>query len=414
MAIVKPFKGLRPPKDIVELLTSPPYDVINSKEAYELAKNNEKSLLHITKSEINCTKNETKSLIYKKATETFNKFKNNKWLISDDEPKFYIYAQTLNNHTQYGIVGVASCSDYFNGRIKKHELTRPEKEDDRMMLTKYLNANIEPVFFTYKAIDDIDSIVNNIVKKDSPEYNFVSTDNVTHQFWIINNKETISQIENIFKNKVKYTYIADGHHRTAAAARIGLEKQKNNPNHTGEEPYNYFMAVHFPDNQLNIIDYNRIVKDLNGLSKDEFFNKLKEVFDITNMKNNIYKPTQIHEFGMYIDKEWYKLNAKNHTYNDNDPIKSLDVTILSDYVLDNILDIKDLRTTDRCNFIGGIKGLAELKNIVDNANNMQVAFALHPVAMKQLINIADSNNIMPPKTTWFEPKLRSGLVIYEL
>jgi len=416
MAIVKPFKGLRPPVNIVEELTCPPYDIITTQDAIDIAENNPKSLLHITKSEIdfkNASLVDRKD-IYIKAVENFKNFKKNNWLESDENPHYYIYAQTKNEHTQYGIVGIASCEDYYNGIIKKHELTIPVKENDRMKLMEYLNANIEPVFFTYKAVKEIDKIVNNITRNAKPEYNFTSLDNTKQQFWIIEDDETNKEIENLFDKKVPYTYIADGHHRTAAAARIGLEKKKENHNHVGDESYNFFMAVHFPDNQLNIIDYNRVVNDLNNLSKKDFLNKLNTYFNITKMQTNIYKPKKLHEFGMYIDGEWYKLNAKEHVYDNNDPIKSLDVTILSDYVLNNILNITDLRTTDRCKFIGGVKGLMELKKMVDAGENKQVAFALYPASIPQLIKIADSNNIMPPKTTWFEPKLLSGLVVYEL
>ncbi len=319
----------------------------------------------------------------------------------------------MNGRTQYGIVGAAACNDYYNGVIKKHELTRPDKEEDRMVLTRYLNANIEPVFFSYKAVPEIDAIVNNIISNNTPEYNFIADDGFGHKLWPINNSQTNKTLEQLFETKVPATYVADGHHRTAAAARIGAEKKQQNPNHTGSEPYNYFMAVHFPDNQLQIIDYNRVVTDLNGLTTKSFIDKIEQNFTVTKMGSQIFKPTKLHEFSMYIDKTWYKLNAKPGTYNDNDPIGVLDVTILSDLILNNILDIKDLRTTNRCGFIGGIRGLNELVKRVDN-DNMAAAFALYPVSMQQLINIADSGNIMPPKTTWFEPKLRSGLVIHEL
>jgi len=310
-------------------------------------------------------------------------------------------------------VGAAACEDYNKGIIKKHELTRPEKEEDRMVLTRYTNANIEPVFFSYKAVPEIDNIVENIVKNQEAEYDFVAEDGFGHHFWPVNDAETNKKLEELFATKVPYTYVADGHHRTAAAARIGLEKKEQNPNHTGDEEYNFFMAVHFPDDQLNIIDYNRVVKDLNGLSEAEFIDKLKSTFEIEKVGPEIYKPSKLHEFSMYLAGNWYKLTAKDGTYDDNDPIGVLDVTILSQHVLEPILDIQDLRTSKRIDFVGGIRGLSELKKRVDSGN-MQVAFALYPVSMQQLINIADSGNIMPPKTTWFEPKLRSGLVIHKL
>lgn len=414
MAIIKPFRGLRPPKEIVENLACLPYDVMNSEEAAQMAKGKPESLLHITRAEIDCPKGTDihSETVYNKAVDNLKMFKEKGWLKTDDEAKYYIYAQTMDGRTQYGIVGGASCEDYNNGIIKKHELTRPDKEEDRMILTRYLNANIEPVFFSYKAVPEIDAIVENIVKNEKAEYDFTAEDGFGHHLWLVKETETNKKLEELFATKVPYTYVADGHHRTAAAARIGLERKGKNPNHTGNEEYNFFMSVHFPDNQLKIIDYNRVVKDLNGLSADEFIAKLKEVFELQEMGNNIYTPVKLHEFSMYLEGKWYKLNAKNGTYNDNDPIGVLDVTILSNLVLDKILDIKDLRTTTRCDFVGGIRGLGELKKRVDE--NMKVAFALYPVSMQQLINIADTGNIMPPKTTWFEPKLRSGLVIHEL
>ncbi len=415
MAIVKPFKGLRPPKDIVENLACLPYDVMDSEEAAKMAEGKDCSLLHITRAEIDCPAgidihSET---VYEKSAENFEKFQQKGWLLQDDDPKFYIYAQTMNDRTQYGIVGGAACEDYHNGIIKKHELTRPDKEEDRMILTRYLNANIEPVFFSYKAVPEIDEIVEKIVNTQLAEYDFVAEDGFGHHFWPVNDPEVNKQLEELFAEKVPYTYVADGHHRTAAAARIGLERKEQNQNHTGNEDYNFFMAVHFPDNQLMIIDYNRVVKDLNGLSNEEFILQLEKVFDIELIGEVIYKPGKLHEFSMYLDGNWYKLNAKKGTYNDNDPIGVLDVTILSEHVLNKILGIRDLRRSNRIGFVGGIRGLNELKHRVDN-EGMKVAFALYSVSMQQLIDIADSGNIMPPKTTWFEPKLRSGLVIHKL
>jgi uncharacterized protein (DUF1015 family) len=415
MAIIKPFKGVRPPKEICSTLACLPYDVMNSAEAASMANGKPESLLHITKAEIDCAPgiDVHSDEVYNKAVSNYNSFKDKGWLVQDAEAKYYIYAQTMNGRTQYGIVGAAACEDYHNGIIKKHELTRPDKEEDRMVLTRYLNANIEPVFFSYKAVPEIDAIVAHIVENQKPEYDFTAEDGFGHHLWPVNDAETNAKLEELFKTKVPYTYVADGHHRTAAAARIGLEKKAQNPNHNGSEAYNFFMAVHFPDNQLQIIDYNRVVKDLNGLSEGDFLDLLLDVFDVVEMGDAIYHPAKLHEFSMYFSGKWYQLQAKNGTYNDNNPLEVLDVNILSKHVLDKILGISDLRTTTRCEFVGGIRGLGELKNRVDSGE-MKVAFALYPVSMQQLIDIADSGNIMPPKTTWFEPKLRSGLVIHEL
>ncbi|NOY96081.1 MAG: DUF1015 domain-containing protein [Chlorobi bacterium] len=415
MAIVKPFKGLRPPKEIVEKLACLPYDVMNLEEAAQMAEGKDCSLLHITRAEIDCPEGTDvhSEKVYKKAVENFSKFQEKGWLVKDEEAKYYIYGQTMNGKTQFGIVGAAACDDYLNGIIKKHELTRPEKEDDRMALTRYLNANIEPVFFSYKAVPEIDAIVKEIVENINPDYDFTAEDGFGHHFWAINDQAKNRQIEQLFATKVPFTYVADGHHRTAAAARIGIEKKAQNPAHTGNEEYNYFMAVHFPDNQLNIIDYNRVVKDLNGLSEEEFIEKMQTAFSVEEIGADIYKPSKLHEFGMYLSGKWYKLSAREGTFDDNDPIGILDVTILSKQVLEPLLDIKNLRTSDRIDFVGGIRGLGELKKRVDSGE-MKVAFALFPVSMQQLINIADSGNIMPPKTTWFEPKLRSGLVVHKL
>ena len=415
MAIVKPFKGLRPPKEISKDLACLPYDVMNSEEAAIMAKGKDCSLLHITKAEIDCPAGTDvhSETVYNKAVENFKLFQQKGWLVEDKEAKFYIYAQTMNGRTQYGIVGCAACDDYHNGIIKKHELTRPDKEEDRMILTRYTDANIEPVFFSYRAVPEIDTIVEKIVKNEKAEYDFVAEDGFGHHFWPVNDPQTNKKLEELFATKVPFTYVADGHHRTAAAARIGIERKAKNPKHTGNEEYNFFMAVHFPDNQLNIIDYNRVVKDLNGLTEEQLIEILKTSFDVTIMGTEIFKPSKLHEFSMYLSGKWYKLNAKPGTYNDNDPIGVLDVTVLSSLVLDKILGISDLRTSKRIDFVGGIRGLGELKKRVDSGD-MKVAFALYPVSMKQLIDIADSGNIMPPKTTWFEPKLRSGLVIHKI
>ncbi|MDR0437688.1 MAG: DUF1015 family protein [Bacteroidales bacterium] len=416
MAILKPFKGIRPPQNIVKDLASRPYDVLNSEEAREEAKGNQYSLLHVTKAEIDCPAgiDEHSQEVYDKTVENFKKFRDNGWLVKDDEAKFYIYAQTMDGRTQYGIVGCSHIDDYFNNVIKKHELTRKDKEEDRMIHVRITNANVEPVFFSYPAHAEIDAIVEKIVKNEKPIYDFVADlDGFGHHFWIVNDKATNDRIEEIFAKEIPALYVADGHHRTAAAALVGKEKKANNPNHTGQEEYNYFMTVNFPDNQLKIIDYNRVVKDLNGLTEAQLLEKLQKSFDVKDQGTEIYKPNKLHEFSMYLGGKWYSMVAKQGTYNDNDPIGVLDVTILSNLVLDEILGIKDLRTDKRIDFVGGIRGLGELRRRVDNGE-MKVAFALYPVSMKQLIDIADTNNIMPPKTTWFEPKLRSGLVIHEL
>lgn len=392
-----------------------PYDVMNSDEAAVMAEGKACSLLHITRAEIDCPAGTDihSDRVYEQAVASYQAFQARGWLVQDGEARFYIYAQTMNGRTQYGIVGAASCEDYHQGIIKKHELTRPDKEEDRMILTRYLNANIEPVFCAYKAVPEIDAIVDGIVKGRKADVDFVAEDGFGHQFWVIDDAAVNQQLESLFATKVPATYVADGHHRTAAAARIGLEKKTQNPNHTGREAYNFFMAVHFPDTQLQIIDYNRVVRDLNGLSDADLLDRLTESFDVEKIGPEIYRPARLHEFSMYLSGQWYRLTAKAGTYDDNDPIGILDVTILSNLVLDKILGIDDLRTSQRIDFVGGIRGLGELKKRVDSGE-MKVAFALYAVSMEQLINIADSGNIMPPKTTWFEPKLRSGLVIHSL
>lgn len=415
MAVVKPFKGLRPPAEIVRELTCLPYDVMNSEEAARMAAGKEQSLLHITRAEIDCPSGTDihSETVYNTAVGNFGSFIRKGWLVKDQEPLFYIYAQTMLGRTQYGLVGCAACEDYEKGIIKKHELTRPDKEEDRMVLTRFLNANIEPVFFSYKAVPEIDEIVRIIVDTEVPVYDFISEDGFGHRFWPIWDPDTNLRIQRLFADKVPFLYVADGHHRTAAAARIGAEKKARNPFHSGNEEYNFFMAVHFPDNQLKIMDYNRVAEDLNGLSTNQFLEMLDKDFTIGKMGPEIYKPAHLHEFGMYLEGNWYRLTAKPGTYNDTDPIGVLDVTVLSNLILDTILGIKDLRTSKRIDFVGGIRGLEELKRRVDSGE-MKVAFALYPVTMEQLIRIADSGHIMPPKTTWFEPKLRSGLVIHML
>jgi uncharacterized protein (DUF1015 family) len=413
MAVVKPFRGLRPPQSIARDLACLPYDVMNTEEALKMAQGRECSLLHITRSEIDLPPETDihSGDVYNKSVSNFALWRKKGWLVQDEEPHFYIYSQTMKGRTQFGIVGCASVDDYLDGKIKKHELTRPDKEQDRMIHVRVNNANIEPVFFAYPAVKQIDKLVNSITKKETPEYDFISDDGIGHTFWIVKDREKNKIIEKLFAEKVPFTYVADGHHRTAAAALVGKEKRENNPAHDGKEEYNYFMAVHFPDNQLNILDYNRTIRDLNGMSEEEFLSKLEKGFVVRMKGALIYKPRKLHNFSMYMDGKWYSLTARPETYDDKDPIGGLDVTILTNQILTPILDIQDLRRSKRIDFIGGIRGLGELEKRVDSGE-MKVAFALYPVSMKQLITIADSGNIMPPKTTWFEPKLRSGLVIH--
>jgi uncharacterized protein (DUF1015 family) len=415
MAIVKPFRGLRPPRKLAPDLACLPYDVMNTEEAIIMAKGKECSLLHITRSEIDLPSeiDSHSEEVYNKSMENFAEWQKRGWLVQDEKPYFYIYAQTMNGRTQYGIVGCASVDDYLKGVIKKHELTRPDKEQDRMIHVRVNNANIEPVFFTYPAVKEIDEIVDRIVKNEKPEYDFIADDGFGHHFWVVSDPSTNKLIEKLFAKKVPFTYVADGHHRTAAAALVGKEKRDNNKKHKGTEEYNFFLAVHFPDNQLQIIDYNRTIKDLNGLNPDELIKRLEKSFVIEEKGEKIYKPNKLHNFSMYLEGRWYSLTAKEGTFDDTDPIGVLDVTVLTNQILGPILDIQDLRRSKRIDFIGGIRGLGELKKRVDSGE-MKVAFALFPVSMKQLITIADSGNIMPPKSTWFEPKLRSGLVIHLL
>ena len=409
---IKPFAGVRPPKELAEQVASRPYDVLNSAEAK--AEAGEKSLLHIIKPEIDFDPiaDEHSQAVYDKAVENFKLWQNRGWLVQDPKEMYYIYAQTMDGRTQYGLVAAANVDDYMSGKIKKHELTRKDKEDDRMIHVRIQDANIEPVFFAYPDVDEMNKLVADWVAAHAPEYDFVAPDGFGHTFWAITDDAVNARITEIFKN-VPAMYVADGHHRTAAAARVGAEKRAQNPNHTGDEEYNYFLAVIFPESQLHVIDYNRVVRDLNGLTPDEFLAKLSESFDVTDMGTEIYKPTKLHNFGMYLNGHWYSLTAKAGTYNDSDPIGVLDVTVLSNLVFDKILNLGDLRTSKRIDFVGGIRGLAELQKRVDSGE-MAAAFALYPVTMRQIIDIADTGNIMPPKTTWFEPKLRSGLVIHKL
>ncbi|OUO50906.1 hypothetical protein B5F77_11825 [Parabacteroides sp. An277] len=414
MATIKPFRGLRPPKEFVEQVASRPYDVLNSDEAREEAKGNEKSLYHIIRPEIDFPvgTDEHAPQVYQKAAENFRLFQEKGWLVQDEKECYYVYAQTMHGKTQFGLVVCAYVPDYMNGVIKKHELTRRDKEEDRMKHVRVCNANIEPVFFAYPENEELDKIVVKYAATE-PEYDFLApTDGFGHTFWVINDDEDIRRITEIFA-KIPALYIADGHHRSAAAALVGDEKARLNPNHRGDEEYNYFMAVCFPDKQLTIIDYNRVVKDLNGLSPQDFLCKLMKNFDVKDMGTAIYKPQALHNFSLYLEGHWYSLTARPGTYDDKDPIGVLDVTISSNLILRDILGIQDLRTDKRVDFVGGIRGLGELKRRVDNGE-MKLALALYPVTMQQLMDIADTGNIMPPKTTWFEPKLRSGLVIHKL
>jgi len=412
MVRVKPFAAIRPPKELVEQVAARPYDVLNSAEAKVEA--GEKSLLHITKPEIDFDPiaDEHSQQVYDKAVENFKIWQERGWLVQDSKPCYYVYAQTMEGRTQYGFVLCAHTDDYANGKIKKHELTRKDKEDDRMIHVRIQNANIEPVFFAFPQNAELEAIIKSTIAT-VPEYDFTADDGFGHHFWIIDDDGTIARISKLFETQVDAFYVADGHHRTAAAARVGAEKKAQNPAHTGDEEYNFFMAVCFPENQLKIIDYNRVVKDLNGLSPQELLNALEEDFVVGEKGCGIYRPSKLHNFSMYLEGKWYSLDAKEGRYDDKDPIGVLDVTILSRLVLDKILGIKDLRTDKRIDFVGGIRGLGELSKRVDS-NEMKVAFALYPVSMKQLTDIADSGNIMPPKTTWFEPKLRSGLAIHKL
>lgn len=414
MAILKAFRGLRPPQNIVKELASRPYDVLNSTEARIEVEGNEYSLLHIIKPEIDLEEGVSlySEEVYNKAKSNLVEFKSKGWLVNDDDDYLYIYAQTMFGKTQYGIVGCASVEDYMNNVIKKHELTRPDKEEDRMKHVRITNANMEPVFFSYPAMAEIDEIISDHVENNKADYDFTGEDEVGHHFWVVKDQNKIEKIIELFA-KLPSTYVADGHHRTAAAALVGNEKKANNPNHNGTEEYNFFLAVHFPDNQLTIIDYNRVVKDLNGYSDSDFIEKLSEGFEVKKMGTEIYKPNKLHNFSMYLDGKWYSLTAKEGTYDNNDPIAVLDVTILTEQVLAPLLNIQDLRRSKRIDFVGGIRGLGELSKRVDSGD-MKVAFALYAVSMQQLIDIADSGAIMPPKTTWFEPKLRSGLVVHEL
>ena len=414
MATIKPFKGLRPPKQFVEQVESKPYDVLNSEEARQEAGDNPMSLYHIIKPEINFPvgTSEYDPRVYQSAADHFKMFQEKGWLVQDDKENYYIYAQTMNGKTQYGLVVGAYVNDYLNGVIKKHELTRRDKEEDRMKHVRVCNANMEPVFFAYPD----DTLLDDLLKRyasTTPEYDFIAPgDGFRHQFWVVSDEKDIALITDEFK-KMPSLYIADGHHRSAAAALVGAEKAKQNPHHTGKEEYNYFMAVCFPASQLTILDYNRVVKDLNGYTPEQFLKALDEDFIVEDMGTDIYRPAALHEFSLYLQGHWYKLTTRAGRYNDADPIGVLDVDISSRLILDKLLGIKDLRSDKRIDFVGGLRGLNELKRRVDSGE-MSLALALYPVTMKQIMDIADSGKIMPPKATWFEPKLRSGLIIHKL
>ncbi|MCR5535540.1 MAG: DUF1015 domain-containing protein [Bacteroidaceae bacterium] len=414
MATIKPFKGLRPPKNLVEQVESRPYDVLDSEEARVEAGNNEKSLYHIIKPEIDFPvgTSEYDERVYARAAENFAKFQKEGWLVQDDQEMYYVYAQTMNGKTQYGLVVAAAVEDYMNGVIKKHELTRRDKEEDRMRHVRVNDANLEPVFFAYPDNVTLDSLIERVTEGE-PEYDFIAPiDGFRHQFWLVNDAADIATITETFA-KIPYLYIADGHHRSAAAALVGAEKAKNNPNHKGDEEYNYFMAVCFPASQLTILDYNRVVKDLNGMTEEEFLSALSANFTVTCQGTEPYRAKHLHEFSLYLGGKWYSLVLKDGLCDESDPIGSLDVSISSDLILDKLLGIKDLRSDKRIDFVGGLRGLEELKRRVDSGE-MKMALALFPVSMQQIMNIADSGNIMPPKATWFEPKLRSGLVVHKL
>ena len=413
MAKVRPFKGVRPPVEFVTEVASRPYDVLNSEEARIEAEGNEKSLYHIIRPEIDFAPgiDEHAPEVYAKAVENFKKFQDKGWLVQDEKPCYYVYAQTMDGRTQYGFVVAASVEDYMSGRIKKHELTRRDKEEDRMKHVRINRANIEPVFFTFPDNAELEAVLKEVTAKE-PVYDFVAADGFGHHFWVVDDDETISRITALFSG-IPNMYIADGHHRSAAAALVGKEMADANPNHTGNEEYNYFLAVCFPASHLHVIDYNRLVRDLNGLSESEFMARLTDNFVVENKGTDVYKPQHLHNFSLYLNGEWYSLTAKQGTYDDDDPIGSLDVTISSDLILRDVLGITDLRSDKRIDFVGGIRGLEELKRRVDSGE-MKLALALYPVTMGQIIKIADTGSIMPPKTTWFEPKLRSGLVIHKL
>ncbi|MEZ5007283.1 MAG: DUF1015 family protein [Chitinophagales bacterium] len=412
MITIKPFKGWRPGRDIIGKVAAPPYDVLSSDEAREMAKGNDISFLRITKPEVDfdASVNIYSKEVYQKGKTNWNQFKADKVFVQDESPKIYFYRQSINGHSQTGIVAASAIDDYFNNKIKKHEYTRPQKENDRIEHMFTLGIHPGPVFLTYKSHDLLDRLVAEHTQRNSPEYDFLADDGVQHTLWLVEDEKEIATVVHTFKNEIEATYIADGHHRAAASSKVGLKLREENGDKDGA--HNYFLSVLFPDNQLKIIDYNRLIIDLNDQTEEEFLKAIEAGFEVEKIGNEIYKPKQAMEFGMYINKNWYKLVARPHTFDANDPIKCLDVTILSDHLIDPILGIKDQRTDDRIDFVGGIRGLGELKKRVDSGE-MVVAFALFPVSIQQLIDIADAGMVMPPKSTWFEPKLRSGLVVHE-
>ena len=414
MALLKSFRGFRPKKEFASRIASRPYDVLNSEEARIEVEGNPYSFLHVVKPEVDLPPDTDihSEQVYRKGRENLEKMIGDGILFQDENPSLYIYAQTMNGKTQYGLMGCASIRDYMNNVIRRHELTRPDKEEDRKQHVRITNFHAEPVFFAYPPHIEIDEIVARIAKSE-PEYDFTADDGIGHQIWVVSDAGDVERLETLFATDVPFTYVADGHHRTAAAAGVGVERRKSDPDYTGREEYNFFLAVLFPANQLTIIDYNRVVKDLNGLGDEEFLEKLKSSFIVKHEGDKIFKPGRLHEFGMYLSGSWYSLTAMEGTYDDDDPIGKLDVTVLSRQVLEPLLNITDLRKSKRIDFVGGIRGLGELKKRVDSGE-MKVAFALYPVSMEHLMEIADTDNIMPPKTTWFEPKLRSGLVIHKL
>jgi uncharacterized protein (DUF1015 family) len=414
MAILKPFRSYRPLKEYAKQIASRPYDVLNSEEAREEARGNPYSFLHVVKPEIDLPEDldHYSPEVYNKGKENLEKMISNGILVQDKEEYLYVYAQTMWGRTQYGLVGCAGVSDYINNNIRKHEMTRPDKEEDRKKHIRVTGFNAEPVFFAYPQHNEIDDLISKVVHNEA-EYDFISDDGIGHHFWVIKDRKVIKRIVDIFDKDIPFTYVADGHHRTAAAALVGDERRRSDPDHSGQEEYNYFLAVHFPANQLRILDYNRVVRDLNGLSVAEFLGKIKKSFEVTEKGPVIYKPARKSNFSMYLEDKWYSLSAKPEVLNDRDPVGKLDVTLLSRQILEPVLNIMDLRNSKRIDFVGGIRGLEELKKRIDSGE-MKVSFALYPVTMNELMEIADTGNIMPPKTTWFEPKLRSGLVLHQI
>lgn len=414
MAIVRPFKGIRPKIDLAPKVASLPYDVMNREEAKKMAEGNKDSFLHVVRSEIDVddTISQYDETVYKKARKNLDKMIDDGILIQDEMPKFYIYRQIMNGRVQTGLVGCTSIDDYMNDIIKKHEFTRPQKEVDRINNFDYCDANTAPIFLTYRKNDELNKIINNWIKFHNPVYNFTSEDEITHIAWVIDEDSINSRINEIFE-KIDYLYIADGHHRSASSVKVGLKRREANPDYTGEEEFNYFLSVIFPDEDLFIMDYNRVVKDLNGLTNEEFMSKVREKFEVEEYNGEgQYKPLEKHTFGMYLDNKWYKLSAKDGIFDENDPVDRLDVSILQKNLLHPILGIENPRTDKRIDFVGGIRGLAELEKRV--ATDMKIAFSMYPTTMEDLLSIADAGEVMPPKSTWFEPKLRSGLFVHRL